>query len=424
MAPRRPTVGTVSPAVRARRRPAGYHYRMHVHLDPLGGIAGDMFVAAILDAFPERDGGLAAALETAGLGRFGSMAREAHHDGALSGSRVVVRGPAEPHPHRSFTAIRELLESADLEPAVRRRALDIFTRLAHAEGAVHGRDPGDVTFHEVGAWDSILDIVASAWLIESMGAASWSCAPVPLGSGRVDTAHGPLPVPAPATASLLAGVPCVRDGIAGERVTPTGAAILRHLDPSFGGGLPPVTLRRTGSGFGSRRLDGVSNVLRVLVFSGAVSTGGRAPERVAVCEFEIDDQTPEDLAVALDRLRAARGVVDVVQAPVLGKKGRLATHVRLLARPEALDAVLDACFVETSTLGVRWHVVDRAVLARSDRVEAREGRDIRVKAAIRPDGSVTEKAEMADLARAGGRSCREGLRRTVERTAEEEAGGA
>lgn len=398
---------------------------MHVHLDPLGGIAGDMFVAAILDAFPERAGGLDTALETAGLGRFGSLAREPYHDGTLAGSRVVVRGPAEPHPHRSWATIRELLERADLESDVRERALDIFARLARAEGTVHGRDPEDVTFHEVGAWDSILDIVASAWLIESIGADSWSCTPVPLGSGRIDTAHGPIPVPAPATALLLTGVPCVRDGIPGERVTPTGAAILRHLDPSFGVGAATAVLRRTGSGFGSRPLAGVSNVLRVLIFSEAPSAGDRPPERVAVCEFEIDDQTPEDLAVALDRLRLAAGVVDVVQAPVVGKKGRLATHIRLLARPESLDAVFDACFAETSTLGVRWHVVERAVLARSVRVETREGRDIRVKAAMRPDGGVTEKADIADLADAGGRSRREGLRRAVERrTAAEEAGGA
>jgi uncharacterized protein (DUF111 family) len=142
-----------------------------------------------------------------------------------------------------------------------------------------------------------------------------------------------------------------------------------------------------------------------------------------VCEFEIDDQTSEDLALALDRLRDGAGVVDVVQTPVIAKKGRLATHVRLLARPEALDTVLDACFEETSTLGVRWHVVDRAVLDRSDRVAETAGRDIRVKTAVRPDGSRTEKAEIGDLAEAGGRARREGLRRVVERHGGGDDGG-
>lgn len=396
---------------------------MHLHLDPLGGIAGDMFVAALLDAFPERADGLDAALEAAGLGRFGSLTVEPHDDGVLTGSRAVVSSSPEPHPHRAYREIRGLLEAADLEHGARARALDIFARLARAEGAVHGRDPDEVTFHEVGAWDSILDIVASAWLIETVGADTWSCAPVPLGGGRVVTAHGPLPVPAPATARLLIGVPCVRDGVTGERVTPTGAAILRHLEPAFDGTTPSLTLRRTGSGFGSRELDGVSNVLRVLALERAPSGSMRAAERVAVCQFEIDDQTPEDLAVALDRLRAGPGVIDVVQAPVMAKKGRLATQVRVLARPAVLDDVLDACFVETSTLGVRWHLVERAVLARSERVEARDGREVRVKTAIRPDGDRTEKAEIADLAGAGGRSRREALRGTVERGGVREDGG-
>lgn len=395
---------------------------MHLHLDPLGGIAGDMFVAALLDAFPERAAGLDAALEAAGLGRFGSLSVEPHDDGVLTGSRAVVSSGPEPHPHRAYREIRGFLEAADLEPGARARALDIFARLAQAEGTVHGRDPDEVTFHEVGAWDSILDIVAGAWLIETIGARTWSCAPVPLGSGRIETAHGPLPVPAPATARLLTGVPCVCDDVPGERVTPTGAAILRHLEPSFGATAGSLTLRRTGSGFGSRRLEGIPNVLRVLVFDRARSGAVPTPARVAVCEFEIDDQTPEDLAVALDRLRAEAGVLDIVQSPVMGKKGRLATHVRALARPETLDVVLDACFVETSTLGVRWHLVDRAVLGRADRVETREGREVRVKTAIRPDGSRTEKAEIGDLADAGGHARREGLRRTVERRAATEEG--
>lgn len=393
---------------------------MHVHLDPVGGVAGDMFVAALLDAFPELADGLRDALAAAGLDAVATLSCEPHHDGTLTGARVVVRGPEEAHPHRAFADIRRLLTDADLAEGARDRALDIFARLARAEGAVHGCDPDEVTFHEVGAWDSILDIVASAWLVDASGAASWSVGPLPLGGGRVDTAHGTLPVPAPATATLLVGFPCVDDGVPGERVTPTGAAILGHLEPSSGRAGPLGRLLRMGTGFGSRRLEGIPNLLRALVFEGAGSGRGamtREADRVAVCEFEVDDQTAEDLAVALDRLRDTAGVLDVVQVPALGKRGRLATGVRLLARPERLDAVLDACFLETSTLGIRWHVVDRAVLPRADRVAASGGRSVRVKTALRPDGRRTEKAQMGDLVEADGRAGREALRRAAERPA-------
>jgi uncharacterized protein (DUF111 family) len=273
--------------------------------------------------------------------------------------------------------------------------------------------PDAVTFHEVGAWDSITDVVTAAWLIEAGRPTGWSCDALPLGSGRVESAHGPLPVPAPATALLLEGFPCVQDGVAGERVTPTGAAILRHLAPDFGTPADARTLRRSGIGFGSRTLNGISNVLRVLAFD--ESPEETAADRVAVCEFELDDQTPEDLGVAIDRLRDEPGVIDILQAPVFGKKGRVGVHVRILANPSALETILEACFVETSTLGVRWQIVRRAVLLREKRTEEVGGVRVHVKRARRPDGTTTDKAAMDDLAGAGGgRAAREMLRRSVE----------
>jgi hypothetical protein len=166
-------------------------------------------------------------------------------------------------------------------------------------------------------------------------------------------------------------------------------------------------------GFGSRTLNGISNVLRVLAFD--ERPGETAADRVAVCEFELDDQTPEDLGVAIDRLRGEPGVIDVVQAPVIGKKGRVGMHVRVLASPSALETVLEACFVETSTLGVRWQIVRRAVLPREKRTEEVGGVQVHVKTARRPDGTTTDKAAMDDLAGAGGgRAAREMLRRSVE----------
>jgi len=386
---------------------------MYLHLDPLGGIAGDMFAAALLDAFPELFAELEAALAATEIVRLVSIHIEPHDDHALTGSRFEVRTTDEAHPHRLFSEIRTFLDDLALDSGVRDRSIAIFGLLAEAEGRVHGVAPDAVTFHEVGAWDSITDVVTAAWLIEAVRPTGWSCDALPLGSGRVESAHGPLPVPAPATALLLEGFPCVQDGVAGERVTPTGAAILRHLAPDFGTPAGARTLRRSGIGFGSQTLNGISNVLRVLAFD--ESPEGTAADRVAVCEFELDDQTPEDLGVAIDRLRGEPGVIDVLQAPVFGKKGRVGVHVRILANPSALETVLEACFVETSTLGVRWQIVRRAVLPREKRTDEVSGVRVHVKTARRPDGTITDKAAMDDLAGAGGgRAAREMLRRSVE----------
>jgi hypothetical protein len=395
---------------------------VHLHLDPVGGVAGDMFLAAVLDAWPELASDLVAAMRAGGLPEAASVEVLSHRDHAVTGSRVVVSMP-EPaehhahHPHTPFRTIRERLEASSLAPAVRRRAVAIFTLLAEAEGAVHGVDPEDVELHEVGAWDSIADVVGAAFAIEALGAASWSVGPLPLGSGRVASAHGSLPVPAPATVRLLEGFAVYDDGIGGERVTPTGAAIVRHLAPAAGLPRVPRRLERGGTGFGTRSLGELSNVLRLLAFAEPESSPGDAwqPGEVAEIAFEVDDQTAEDLAVGLDRLREVAGVLDVGQVAVLGKRGRLAAQVRVLAAPEHLDAAIDACFAETATLGLRWHLVRRATLDRRSELWRDGTREVRVRRARRPTGAPTAKAEMADLAgEPGGRAVRERLRRAAE----------
>ncbi|MDH3663498.1 MAG: LarC family nickel insertion protein, partial [Alphaproteobacteria bacterium] len=206
-------------------------------------------------------------------------------------------------------------------------------------------------------------------------------------------------------------------GRPGERVTPTGAAILKHLQASAAPEPGAKRLLKTGHGFGARKLDGMSNVLRVLAFettpaSRSPSAGGSGG--VAVLAFEVDDQTPEDLAIGLDRLRAVDGVLDLVQMPVFAKKGRLATSVRLLAPPDRVDAVIAACFAETTTLGVRWHVEQRATLART---LARSDDGIAVKLAERPGGRTTAKAESDDLAGIADHAERETARRSAEEDA-------
>ena len=386
------------------------------HLDPVGGIAGDMFAAALLDARPDLADGLQAALSGLGLPPSVTIAIDTHKDAAQSGTRFKVSEPADDgHSHVRLADVSKRLEAAHLAPAVRKRALAIFALLAEAEGAVHGMDPAEVTFHEVGAWDATVDIVAAAWLIEALGPARWSCGAIPLGSGRVRCAHGLLPVPAPAVVLLLRGLATHDDGIAGERVTPTGAAIVKHLAPSPAPAREPETLMGVGTGFGSRILPGLSNVLRVLAFAPVAPAAPQ--EAVVMLRFEIDDQTPEDLALGLDRLRAQPGILDVVQWPVYGKKGRMLAAVQVLAQAAALDAALDAVFEETTTLGVRWSRVSRSALARDNAQHDDVHGTVRVKRARRPGGTVTAKAELADLAGSAGHAGREQRRRSAEATA-------
>ena len=386
------------------------------HLDPVGGIAGDMFAAAVLDARPDLADGLRETLSGLRLPPSLDIAIAPYRDAALAGVRFKVTAPAdEEHGHVRLAEVRARLEAARIEPAVRSRALAIFTLLAEAEGAVHGTDPAEVTFHEVGAWDSTVDIVAAVYLIEALGPARWSVGAIPLGSGRVRCAHGLLPVPAPAVVHLLRGLTTHDDGIEGERVTPTGAAILKYLVPGQAPAREPETLVGTGTGFGSRALPGLSNVLRVLEFAPVAPAAEQ--EQVAMLRFEIDDQTPEDLALGLDRLRARAGVLDVLQWPAYGKKGRMVAAIQVLAEADALDGALAAVFDETTTLGVRWSKVSRSALARDTATHADALGTVRVKRARRPAGTVTAKAELDDLAGSAGHATREERRRDAEAAA-------
>lgn len=410
----------------------------HIHLDALGGVAGDMFVAAMLDAFPDLEAGVLASI-AAVLGDEALCRLVEHNDGVFRGRRFLVEGQHdhshhhhdhdhhhhhghdhdhEPHSHghehghghRDWRVIRAQLQAAPLDPEVRRRAIAIFAHLAEAEARVHGVTPEEVTFHEVGAADSIADIVGAAHVIALSGAESWGVSALPQGSGRIRTAHGLMPVPAPATVLLLEGFAFVDDGAPGERVTPTGAAILRHLcDPPASTAGRARTLQRSGVGFGARKLPGLSNCLRALVFEAAETEAVWDEEALSVIEFEIDDQSGEDLAVALERLRAMPAVIDAVQAPVFGKKGRMMASVRLLVRPDGAEGVSEAVFRETTTLGLRRHDMRRAVLRRREQVVG----GVRVKTAQRPGGP-TAKAEVDDAAGQGGHAARAGLRRTAE----------
>jgi uncharacterized protein (TIGR00299 family) protein len=386
----------------------------HLQLDALGGVAGDMFVAALLDAFPEHEAGTLAAAEALS----GAACRLLPHHELFAGRRFAVRAPERDHAHVAWRDIRARIAGSDLPAAAQDHAIGIFALLAGAEAKVHCVEPEAVSFHEVGAADSIADVVAAAWLIAKVQPATWSVSALPLGGGRVRTAHGWMPVPAPATALLLEGFSLVDDGIGGERVTPTGAAILRYLNAAS-----PVAmggrLAGSGMGFGTRKLPGIANALRVLAFERAEPPAA-SHRNLAVIAFEIDDQSAEDLACGLDRLRRQDGVHDVVQWPAFGKKGRMATHVQILARPEALDAVAEACFRETTTIGLRAQVVRGLMLPRRLAEVAVGEQRLRVKLVERPGGP-TGKAECDDALGLESHAARARLRHRAEELAESRA---
>jgi pyridinium-3,5-bisthiocarboxylic acid mononucleotide nickel chelatase len=413
---------------------------LDIHLDPLGGLSGDMFVAALLDAFPEYWPHVQSTIASLKLGEEGECKLAPHRDHSFAGRRFLVgsdrtrsnlpggrqgtdghgdpphshegSGHHEPphahenrRGHKAWADIRAELDRSGLNADVKKHALAIFNLLAEAEAKVHGVEVESVTFHEVGAVDSIVDIVAAAQLISLIRADRWTSAPLPIGSGRINSAHGVLPIPAPAAALLLQALPVIEDGVPGERVTPTGAALAAYLiDPRARSDSRILRMSRSGIGFGGRTLLGVSNCLRALAFDDAAPlarstvVGSIDRRQLAVITFEVDDQSPEDLAVGLDHIRGLHEVFDVTQTSVVGKKGRMAAHVQILVSPRELDSVIVACFEETTTIGLRHQLTEGAILRRRIETIEIEGENLQVKIVERPGGMQSGKAEAADVA--------------------------
>lgn len=384
---------------------------MRVHLDTIGGIAGDMFIAAILDAKPEWYGDMCGAIRIAGLPHEVGLSLLPHADFALTGTRFNVDelGVHEHH-HTPFSQIKQMLSVSDLDPQVRQIALDIFCLLAEAEATVHGKSVETISFHEVGEWDSIADIVGAAFLIDKLSA-TWTVSALPLGRGTVDTSHGVLPVPTPATVKLLEGFSFDDDGLDGERITPTGAAILAYLKPQQTGAGRAGKLIASGTGFGTKVLSKKSNVLRALMLS-ASGQEDSTQNVIYQIDFDVDDQSAEDLAIGLDHIRSIHTVLDVAQAATFGKKGRLATTIRVLAEMAQIDQVFDACFFETSTIGLRYQIMSRMTLDRWKKNCAIETLEAECKFVIRP-GATTVKVEADALVDIQGHANREGVRREM-----------
>jgi uncharacterized protein (TIGR00299 family) protein len=352
-----------------------------LYVDCVAGVAGDMLLGALLDA------GATVELPFAGL----ALETERVERHGIGATRVTVTAP-EDQPHRDWASIRGQIDAAGLDERPRARAQEAFRRLAVAEGKIHGVDPERVHFHEVGAVDAIGEVVGVALALESLGIDRVVCSPLPVGRGFVDAAHGRLPLPAPATLELLRGAPLHGVEIEFELVTPTGAALVAALADAYGP-LPRMTLQGTGYGAGTRDLQALPNVVRVMIGSDAATSA------VSLIEANLDDLIPE---LAPDAAAAcfAAGALDVWTAPAQMKRGRPGFVISALARPDAERAVAEAMLRETSTLGVRIAHLDRIELERESRTVEVAGEPVRVKVG-RLDGRVVNLApEHADCERA------------------------
>jgi uncharacterized protein (TIGR00299 family) protein len=327
----------------------------HVHFQPVGGAAGDMTLASLVAAgAPLRE--ITGSLRN--LGFAFDLATERVEISGVGALRATVTHP-EQHAHRTFKDIRDLVEGAGLPKRVSARAVEAFRRLAVAEGAVHDRDPEEVTFHEVGAVDSIVDVVGSCVALELLDARTVSCGPLPLGSGVVGSAHGQLPVPGPATLEVLKGSRVRWVDEPHETTTPTGAALMSALTGgAFSDAAPPMELREVGYGAGRTRLDNVPNLLRVVV--GELEG---VSEEVELLEANVDDAPGELLGAAVERLLAA-GALDAWLEPIVMKRGRGAYKVCALVPSGDRERIARLLMRETGTLGVRYHHVGRTVAER------------------------------------------------------------
>ncbi len=388
----------------SRRSSTGSDGARLLHLDCFSGIAGNMFIGALLDAgLPRRQ----LTEDLAGLGLDYKLVVRKVQRGALAARYVDVRVPrahrhtpghAHPHRHgRSHAEIVKVLERARLDAGVRRRALDIYKALAEAEAKVHGIPVAKVHFHEVGAVDAIVDVTAAALGVARLGVTRVTASPVALGAGFVETDHGRLPLPAPATLELLRGVPTVPAHIQWESVTPTGAAILRSLVDEYTA-LPAMTVESIGYGAGNERDGPLPNVLRVVL--GRTST--LQSDRVVVLEAHLDDLVPEHFDHLMERLFEARAL-DVSIHHLQMKKNRPGFAVRVVARPSERLALANLLFAESTTLGVRVAESDRLVLPRTmRRVDTPYGK-IAVKVATDDEGRERVSAEYDDCKRAARR---------------------
>ena len=372
-----------------------------VYFDCFAGVSGDMIIGAQLDLGVDLES-LKAQLSTLGLQGYEIKCHPVQRSG-ITAKKFDVEVEEREQPARSLVDIRSIINSSSLSRTIKERSIAVFERLADAEARVHGTTRDKVHFHEVGAVDSIIDTVGAIIGFEILGVDRFFCSPLRVGSGSIETEHGLLPIPAPATAELLRGAPVYAGEIAGEFVTPTGAAIVATLCEEFGP-LPGMEIAKVGYGAGSRDPESFPNALRLVMGEMAEAgeiqskVGAASDETVVVVETNIDDMNPQVYGFVMERAFAL-GALDVFMIPVQMKKDRPGVLLTILCKPGDAETMLDLLLCETTTLGVRYYNANRRVLERSSETVETEYGLIRIKVARDGARTLHFQPEYEDCAR-------------------------
>ena len=371
-----------------------------VYFDCFAGISGDMIVGAQLDLGVDIES-LRDQLSSLGLSGYEISSSPVRRN-AIAATKFEVVVHQQQQPARTLADIRSIVIESNLSEAVKSRSIAIFERLADAEAKVHGTTAEKIHFHEVGAVDSIIDTVGAMIGFELLGVEHFFCSPLRVGTGLIETEHGLLPVPAPATAELLRGAPVYAGDIEGEFVTPTGAAIVATLCEKFGT-VPPMRIVNAGYGAGSRDPKNFPNVLRLLI--GEIEEDEETPaevcatsEKVVVIDTNIDDMNPQVYGFVMERAFAA-GALDVFTTPVQMKKDRPGVLLTVLSKPSDVEKLIELLLRETTTLGVRCYDANRRALERTIETVETEYGAVRVKVARDGARTLHFQPEYEDCAR-------------------------
>jgi len=363
-----------------------------LYFDCFAGASGNMILGALIDLGVDE---IALGEEIAKLGLEGVSIETTKVDrSGISSTHVEVLYP-EQHHHRHLADIDAIIDGAQISGSVKERGKSIFQRLAGAEAQVHGIPMEKVHFHEVGALDAIVDIVGACIAFELLGIEEFTCSRMNAGSGFVEMSHGRYPVPPPAVAELVKGFEIYSEGIEGELLTPTGAAIITELC-NGSSPFPQMKVESTGYGAGTRHYERFPNVLRLVLGEAGAGSAAYETERLRLIETNIDDSTPQTLGYVLERTLEL-GALDCWITPVQMKKNRPASVLSVLARPEAETEIKRLIFTETSTIGLRVRDVARECLARSVRVVRTRFGDVDVKEAIFEGKVVNRKPEFDQI---------------------------
>jgi pyridinium-3,5-bisthiocarboxylic acid mononucleotide nickel chelatase len=364
------------------------------YFDCFSGAAGDMIAGAMLDAGLDFEF-LKSQIATLGIENLAVTVSETKR----AGLRALHFIPLikEEHHHRHLSDIIKIINDSKIGDKPKKMAIAIFDRLAQAEAIVHGKEPNDIHFHEVGAIDSIVDIVSAAVGFDALGIEKVYCSVLAVGGGQVLAAHGIMPVPAPATAELLKGVPTVGGPIDKELLTPTGAAILTTVSENFGQ-IPPMKIEMTGYGAGTLDSEHVPNVVR-LILGQSADNSSETTDSVCLLETNIDDITGEIIAHTMETILSA-GALDVFATPIIMKQGRPAVKLTVICQLTDIARLEEIIFKAGITFGIRRQIVERSKLAREFVTVKTQFGNIKIKVGKQNGKIVAAKSEFADCAKA------------------------